>query len=94
VMLVTREGLAVLPAYPTTKVIDPTGAGDSFAGGMMGYLATQNDCGLQSLKRALAYGTICASFTIEDFSLRALEKITTADVSARLKEYTGMLSLA
>jgi sugar/nucleoside kinase (ribokinase family) len=93
VMLVTREGLAVLPAYPTSKVIDPTGAGDSFAGGMMGYLATQNDCGLQSLKRALAYGTICASFTIEDFSLRTLERTTPADVSARLKEYTGMLSL-
>jgi sugar/nucleoside kinase (ribokinase family) len=93
VMLVTREGLAVLPAYPTTEVKDPTGAGDSFAGGLMGYLATQDDCGLAALKKALAYGTICASFTIEDFSLRKLEKITPADVAGRLKEYTEMLSL-
>lgn len=94
VMLVARDGLAVLPAYPTTKVIDPTGAGDSFAGGMMGYLAKQADLKLGTLKQALAYGTICASFTIEDFSLRALERITSTDVAARLEEYRAMLTLA
>lgn len=94
VMLVTREGAAVLPAYPTTEVKDPTGAGDSFAGGMMGYLANQAEFNLGVLKRALAHGTITASYTIEDFSLRALERITPADVAARLQEYTAMLSLA
>src|SRR5690606_25225932 len=72
-MLTPREGLAVLPAHPTMEVKDPTGAGDSFAGGMMGYLATQKELSLAALKRAMAFGTICASVTIEDFSLRALE---------------------
>ena len=93
VMLVTRDDVAVLPAFPTTEVKDPTGAGDSFAGGMMGYLAAQEDFGVRSLKRALARGTITASFTIEDFSLRRIEAVTTADVERRLTEYTAMMTL-
>jgi sugar/nucleoside kinase (ribokinase family) len=93
VLLVTKDEVAVLPAYPTTDVKDPTGAGDSFAGGMMGYLATQKESGMPVLKRALARGTITASFTIEDFSLRAIEKVTRDDLDRRLKEYTEMLSI-
>ncbi|GMV96556.1 MAG: sugar kinase [Phycisphaerae bacterium] len=92
-MLVTREQAAALPAYPATLVKDPTGAGDSFAGGMMGYLATQAEFGVPVLKRALAYGTILASFTIEDFSLNRLQTVTEADVAARFKEYADMLAL-
>ena len=90
-MLVTAEKVALLPAYPTTEVKDPTGAGDSFAGGMMGYLATQNDLGIDTLRSALARGTITASFTIEDFSTRRIEAITRADVDRRLQEYAAML---
>lgn len=93
-MLVTTERVAVLPAYPTTEVKDPTGAGDSFAGGMMGYLATQNDHSFDTLRRALARGTIAASFTIEDFSTRRIEGITRADVDRRLHEYAAMLKVA
>ncbi len=93
VMLVTRDTVAMLPAFPTTEVKDPTGAGDSFAGGMMGYLATQQDFGAATLKQALAYGTITASFTIEDFSLRRIEKVTIDEVNGRLAEYKTMLSL-
>lgn len=93
VMLVTKDHAAVLPAYPTTEVKDPTGAGDSFAGGMMGYLSTQKDFGAATLKQALAYGTITASFTIEDFSLRRIEKVTIDEVSGRLADYKAMLSL-
>jgi len=92
-MLVSGEGVATLPAYPTTQVKDPTGAGDSFAGGMMGYLATQADCRLNTLKRGLARGMITGSFTIEDFSLRRLEQVTPADVDRRLGEYHAMLAL-
>ena len=92
-MLVTKDHAAVLPAYPTTEVKDPTGAGDSFAGGMMGYLSTQQDFGAASLKRALAYGTITASFTIEDFSLRRIEHVTIEEVDRRLADYKAMLSL-
>jgi hypothetical protein len=58
----------VLPAFPAEKVVDPTGAGDSFAGGMMGYLATQNSLSSATIKRALAFGTIVASYTISDFN--------------------------
>ena len=70
----TGEGHAfVLPAYPAEQVVDPTGAGDSFAGGMMGYLATQGHVTPATVKRAMAYGTCVASFTIADFSLAALQ---------------------
>ncbi len=93
VMLVMRDRVLVLPAYPTAGVKDPTGAGDSFAGGLMGYLDTQRDHDFDSLRRALAVGTITASFTIEDFSLRALEKVRREDVERRLKEYATMLAL-
>lgn len=94
VMLITRDGAISLPAYPTAAVVDPTGAGDSFAGGMMGYLATQSDTSFNTLRRSLAYGTMTASFTIEDFALGAIQKVTMGDVDRRLREYAGMLSLS
>lgn len=92
-MLVSRDAVAVLPAYPTTSVVDPTGAGDSFAGGMMGYLAGCGEVSMASLKQALARGTITASFTIEDFSMRRIEKVTATDLQKRLGEYCTMLQL-
>jgi sugar/nucleoside kinase (ribokinase family) len=78
--------LFVLPAYPATIVKDPTGAGDSFAGGFMGYLAGQNKTDFATLKKAVAYGTVVASFTISDFSLKGLTKITKRDIDRRLIE--------
>jgi cytidine kinase len=82
----------VLPAYPTATVVDPTGAGDSFAGGMMGYLAEQGNFDPKTLKTALAYGTLTASFTVEDFSLDRLRQIKREDLDRRMKEYKKMLS--
>ena len=82
----------VLPAFPTARVVDPTGAGDSFAGGMMGYLAEQNDFTPQTLKTALAYGTVAASFTVEDFSLDRFRQIERDDIDRRLAEYRKMLT--
>ena len=93
VMLVTREHVAVLPAYPTTKVVDPTGAGDSFAGGMMGYLATQKNADIATLRNALARGTVAASFTIEGFSTAAIEKVTADGFDWRLREYAEMMKV-
>ena len=78
--------LFVLPAYPATIVKDPTGAGDSFAGGFMGYLAGQNKTDFATLKKAVAYGTVVASFTISDFSLKGLTKITRRNIDTRLNE--------
>lgn len=82
----------VLPAYPTHKVVDPTGAGDSFAGGMMGYLAEQGNFEPTTLKRAMAYGILVASFTVEDFSLDRLIQISRDDLEQRMVEYQQMLS--
>ncbi|MBI1901087.1 MAG: sugar kinase [Planctomycetia bacterium] len=82
----------VLPAYPTPQVVDPTGAGDSFAGGMMGYLAEMDGFDPQTLKTAMAYGIVVASFTVEDFSLDRLRTIERAEVEKRLAEYKKMLS--
>jgi len=76
--------LFVLPAYPATIVKDPTGAGDSFAGGFMGYLAGQNKADFATLKKAAAYGTVVASFTISDFSLKGMTKITKRNIDNRL----------
>jgi sugar/nucleoside kinase (ribokinase family) len=79
------------PAYPLEDVKDPTGAGDSFGGGMMGYLAQTGDLSPSSLKKAILYGTVCASFTVEDFSLNRLQQIERRDVDARYREFVGML---
>ena len=74
----------ILPAYPTTEVKDPTGAGDSFAGGLMGCLAQTGKTDFAALKRAVAYGTVVASFAIADFSLNGLTAISRADIDNRL----------
>jgi len=82
----------VLPAFPTANVIDPTGAGDSFAGGMMGYLAQRDDFSPQTLKEALAYGILVASFNVEDFSLDRMLQIDRPDIELRMRAYRRMLS--
>src|SRR5687768_6722712 len=71
-LMVSDRDTFTLPAFPAEQVIDPTGAGDSFAGGMMGYLATQGNFSSATIKRALAFGTVLASYTISDFSLAGL----------------------
>jgi sugar/nucleoside kinase (ribokinase family) len=95
--LIEHSGVkVVLPAYPATKVVDPTGAGDSFAGGLMGYLASsaaRGDLSLSTLRKAMAYGTVVASFNIESFSLGRLMEITRADIDRRLSEYRKMLEI-
>jgi sugar/nucleoside kinase (ribokinase family) len=82
----------VMPAFPTGNVRDPTGAGDSFAGGMLGYLAEVDDLGPKALKTALAYGTVVASLAVEDFSLDALRRARRDDLDRRVEEYRRMLS--
>ena len=75
----------VLPAYPTTEVKDPTGAGDSFAGALMGYLAQSGKTDFKTLKTAIAYGTVVASFAIADFSVNGLTCIDKTDIDKRLE---------
>lgn len=91
-MFFSHDETYVMPAYPTPRVIDPTGAGDSFAGGMMGYLAECGSVEPRTLKKALAYGTVVASFNVEDFSLQRMRQIDRSHVDARLEEYRRMLA--
>ena len=91
-MFFSQHETYVLPAYPTPEVIDPTGAGDSFAGGMMGCLAERGDFEPRTLKEAMAYGILVASFTVEDFSLERLQTIEREDLERRMGEYRRMLS--
>lgn len=92
-ILITRGGVTVLPAYPTRAVKDPTGAGDAFAGGMLGYLASQPDINDAALRRSMLHGTVAASFTIEDFSLGRIQTVTRKDLDARAGELAAMLRI-
>lgn len=93
-MLRHHEGMGILHAFPAMNVVDPTGAGDSFGGGMMGYLAAAGSHRIKDIKRALAYGTIAASFNIEAFSLQRLKEISRRDIDQRMAEYSEYTSFA
>jgi hypothetical protein len=84
-MLCSAEQMFILPAFPAADVKDPTGAGDSFAGAFMGYLALVEETDFELLKQAMVCGTVAASFTIADFSLAGLTSISRADIDERLK---------
>ncbi len=81
-----------LPAYPVSEVVDPTGAGDSFAGGVMGYLARTGRVSVGTLKRGLVHGTVAASFTVADFGTRALADATREDIELRVQEFLHFVS--
>lgn len=92
-VLVTRSGATSAPAFPSKCVRDPTGAGDSFAGGVMGYLASVGRSDDESLRRALVHGTVAASLVIEDFSLGRVKGLTRAELDERVRAYVRMLRL-
>ena len=75
------------PSYPLEEIADPTGAGDSFAGGFIGYVASQNDTSFATLRRAVIYGSVMASYNVEDFSLNRLRTLTDADIAARYRAF-------
>ena len=82
-----------LPAYPTDKVLDPTGAGDSFAGGFMGFLAESDSLSVWNMKRALAYGTVTASVTVEGFGTKAIAACTREGIEKRYQELIQFVSI-
>lgn len=88
-----RDDVFVLPAFPTAQVVDPTGAGDSFAGGFMGFLAALGDVSPMALKHAVANGIVTASFTVEGFGLDRLAQLDRRAFDGRLTEYRRMMSL-
>ena len=83
---VTESSFFSAPAYPLTEVIDPTGAGDCFAGGFIGYLASVNDISESSIRKAMIYGSVIASFNIEDFSINRHKTITENEIASRYQE--------
>ena len=92
-LLVTRDEFFAVPAFPVMQVVDPTGAGDSFAGGMMGHLAAVDDPSLTQLKRAMIYGAVVASINVEGFSLDRFKSATHDDVEKRYEQFRNMLTL-
>jgi sugar/nucleoside kinase (ribokinase family) len=83
--MITRDAFFGLSAYPTTEIVEPTGAGDTFAGGLMGYLAAHADeIDDAALRRAMAYGTACASFNVEGFGSERLYTLDRAEIDARV----------
>ena len=90
--LVTREGFFALPAYPLESVVDPTGAGDTFAGGLVGYVAAHPGEELSDalLRRAMAHATVLASFNVEEFGTERIERLTGNEIAARIEELHAM----
>ncbi len=86
--LITREGFFALPAYPLESVIDPTGAGDTFAGGLVGYIAAHPQEAISDdlLRRAMAHATVLASFNVEEFGTERVERLTGQEIVARINE--------
>jgi sugar/nucleoside kinase (ribokinase family) len=90
--LVTREGFFALPAYPLETVVDPTGAGDTFAGGLVGYIAAHPHEELSDalLRRAMAHATVLASFNVEEFGTERVERLSGEEIAARIGELHTM----
>ena len=86
-MLFGEDQFFISPAYPVENVVDPTGAGDSFAGGLGGYLSEQSELTFENLKNGIVYGTIMASFCVESFGTRSMEMIKKEQIVSRLKEF-------
>ncbi len=92
-LLFANGKCAPLPAYPVERVIDPTGAGDSFAGGLMGYIAENDDWSMETLKRGAAYGTVLASFTCEKFGVDSVSVLDRPALENRLAAYREMITV-
>ncbi len=100
--LVTRDSFFALPAYPLETVIDPTGAGDTFAGGLLGYIAAhrpatgasegngQDELSAELLRSAMAHATVLASFNVEEFGTERIERLTASEIAARIRELHAM----
>jgi sugar/nucleoside kinase (ribokinase family) len=90
--LVTREGFFALPAYPLETVIDPTGAGDTFAGGLIGYIAAHpgEELSDELLRRAMAHATVLASFNVEEFGTERIQRLSGDEIAARIHELHSM----
>jgi cytidine kinase len=88
--LFTKDGYFATPAYPLESVFDPTGAGDTFAGGFMGYLAAQKEITDETLRRAMIYGSVMASFNVEQFGTERVDALDYPEINQRFKAFKQM----
>jgi len=90
VLWFTKDSIFAAPAYPLEKVFDPTGAGDTFAGGFMGYLANTGNLSEEGIRQAIIYGSVMASFNVEDFSLDRLRTLEYSEIAERFRSFKKM----
>ncbi len=86
-MITGEDEIFIAPAYPLESVKDPTGAGDSFAGGFLGYLAASGDFTASGIRKAMIHGSVIASFTVEDFSVNRLLAVTRQEIESRYQQF-------
>ena len=89
-MMVHNNGIFTVPAFPLEEVHDPTGAGDSFAGGFMGYLSACKRINDHVLRRAMVYGSVMGSFAVERFGLERLRRVTRREINARARHFANL----
>jgi sugar/nucleoside kinase (ribokinase family) len=92
VLMFTADSVFAAPAYPLEEVFDPTGAGDTFAGGFMGYLANSGDLSEEGIRQAIVFGSVMASFNVEDFSLERMKRLEYREIEARYKSIKALTS--
>ncbi len=90
VIMITKDAIFAAPAYPLENVFDPTGAGDTFAGGFLGYLASRSESSDRELRRAIVFGSVLASFTVEKFSLDRLREISLREIQERYQDFRAL----
>lgn len=90
VLMFTADSVFAAPAYPLEEVFDPTGAGDTFAGGFMGYLANTGDLSEDGIRQAIVFGSVMASFNVEDFSLNRMKRLEYKEIEARYKSFKSL----
>ena len=86
----TKDTYFAIPAYPLESVFDPTGAGDTFAGGFMGYLASHERIDDSTMRRAIIFGSVMASFNVEEFGTERVRRLTHEEINARFRDFKRM----
>jgi sugar/nucleoside kinase (ribokinase family) len=92
-LMFSKEGIFWAPSYPLEEIVDPTGAGDTFAGGFMGYISSQNTADSVELKKGVIYGSVLASFTVEDFSVKRLVLLQKEEMNTRFGAFLKLSNL-
>jgi len=89
-VLFADDWVFFVPGFPLEQVFDPTGAGDAFAGGLLGYISQRDSTAVADLRRAMVYGSVLGSFAVEKFSIDGLRDLTKSDIFERMRKLSAM----